>query len=70
MAVSSDSKDPSLYDGLAYFVPLLKAQDWMREREGQKQEVRTTWIIELSVPEVWFSPANVLLMTPLTTPTL
>jgi hypothetical protein len=39
MTVSSDAKDPSLYDGLAYFVPLLKAQEWMREREGQKQEV-------------------------------
>jgi hypothetical protein len=39
MNVSSDLKDPSLYDGLAYFIPLATAEKWMKDREGQKQEV-------------------------------
>jgi hypothetical protein len=39
MAVSSNLKDPSLYDGLAYFIPLATAEKWMKDHEGQKQEV-------------------------------
>jgi hypothetical protein len=52
MTVSSDAKDPSLYDGLAYFVPLLKAQEWMREREGVKQEVPLSAFICCFVSDV------------------
>jgi hypothetical protein len=37
--VSSDAKDPSFYDGLAYFVPLKDFLHWLKEREGVRQEV-------------------------------
>jgi hypothetical protein len=47
MAVSSDAKDPSLYDGLAYFVPLATVEKWMKDREGQKQEVCSLMFVML-----------------------
>jgi hypothetical protein len=37
--ISSDEKDPSFYDGLAYFVPLQDFVQWLKEREGVRQEV-------------------------------
>jgi hypothetical protein len=36
---SSNAKDPSLYDGLAYFVPLQKFKDWLIEKGDIRQEV-------------------------------
>jgi hypothetical protein len=38
---SSDAKDPSLYDGLAYFVPLQKFKDWLIEKGDIRQEVNS-----------------------------
>jgi hypothetical protein len=63
MTVSSDLKDPSLYDGLAYFVPLATANEWMKEHEGQKQEVGSSVFAMLSWVDRTYSSANVSLMT-------
>jgi hypothetical protein len=37
--VSSDERDLSLYDGLAYFVPLLVYKEWMKTNKAVRQEV-------------------------------
>ncbi|KAK7020693.1 hypothetical protein VNI00_017635 [Paramarasmius palmivorus] len=36
-AISSEKKDPGLYSGLAYFVPQIEYQSWMKEVPEQKE---------------------------------
>jgi hypothetical protein len=38
-SVSSEERDLSLYDGLAYFVPLAMYKEWMEKNKGVRQEV-------------------------------
>jgi hypothetical protein len=37
--VSSDVRDPLLYNGLAYFVPLLMYKEWLEQNKTVHQEV-------------------------------
>jgi hypothetical protein len=55
--VSSDEKDPSLCNGFAYFVPEAPFKEYLREFQGEPQEVCLNIFTAHAFTNTVFSPA-------------